>query len=154
MIFFFVRRESSQQIFDRYSCPFKFLKSLFTIHGVLRPSRTTIHFNPIHFICFSNPLHKMGVINRQSVSISFYNKTHDLSIETVSQDSQKLYEPFPNLFGSFRDKYKFLLFVTTFGTNIRPYGTNVDHFWNQMSEHVYAISLYGYKAIWLYSGWI
>ena len=34
-----------------------FLKSLFTIHGVLRPSRTTIHSNPIHFICFSNPLH-------------------------------------------------------------------------------------------------
>ena len=33
------------------------LKSLFTIHGVLRPSRTTIHSNPIHFICFSNPLH-------------------------------------------------------------------------------------------------
>ncbi len=33
------------------------LKSLFTIHGVLRPSRTTIHSNPIHFIFFSNPLH-------------------------------------------------------------------------------------------------
>ena len=34
-------------------CP----ESLFTIHGVLRPSRTTIHSNPIHLICFSNPLH-------------------------------------------------------------------------------------------------
>ena len=34
-----------------------FPKSLFTIHGVLRPPPTTIHSNPIHFICFSNPLH-------------------------------------------------------------------------------------------------
>ena len=32
-------------------------KSLFTIHGVLRPSPITFHSNPIHFICFSNPLH-------------------------------------------------------------------------------------------------
>ena len=29
VIFFFVRRESSQQIFDRYSCPFKFVEVTF-----------------------------------------------------------------------------------------------------------------------------
>ena len=34
-----------------------FLQSLFTIRGVLRPSPITFHSNPIHFICFSNPLH-------------------------------------------------------------------------------------------------
>ena len=28
-------------------------------------------------------------------------------IKTGSQDSQRLYEPFPNLFGSFREKYVF-----------------------------------------------
>ncbi len=31
----------------------------------------------------------------------------------------------------------FLFCLTTLGTNIRPYWTYVDHFWDQKSEHVY-----------------
>mgnify|MGYP000630077806 CR=1 FL=1 len=58
-------------------------------------------------------------------------------IKTGSQDSQKLYEPFPDLFGSFRKKLFVLTFVDHFGTNIQPYWTYFDHFWDQKSEHVY-----------------
>ena len=81
------------------------------------------------------------------------------SINTGSQDCQKLYEPFPDLFGSFRDNMFFEFCWPLSGPiscHIGSYWTNFDHFWDQKSEHVYvyAIWLYGYKAIWLYGGWI
>ena len=84
-------------------------------------------------------------------------------IKTGSQDSQKLYEPFPDLFGSFREKYCLSLLLTTSDTNIRPYWTYFDNFWatnlnicwilpSVYLEVYWCISIFIF--VWLYTVWI
>ena len=50
----------------------------------------------------------IGAIHNRKKKVPFYNiKRRYYMIKTGSQDPQRLYEPFPDHFGSFRKKYVF-----------------------------------------------